>query len=401
MLLKPFSLAAAGLAVATQAFLLPPEISQSDIDIVDSLTAGVEAFSVPQSAVVNVSCPGCLSRGNVGHHGAKAASEKPSHLELAFAIDHTETGDKLIVNDFPLYPKANPFLYTLKAPLVPDGCVRTAIKELRGHRPRPFPQQELGYQLSVSQRAMNAEDGLALYDLSLQIIEVGDVFVDDIPMVQITLIKDVDTGALAIGGVTKAETATSTPADKEEECTTFMCRWLAALKDGMAKVKGCHGKMRGGAKDSRPHRHHGGHHHHEGHHHHKGHPNTEGGDRHHRTGHHHTWGQLFKNVVQHIVLPIAVGIVAGVIVSLIGMMVGSLVVTVWRTFFRRPSHRSRAHSHSHSHSHSKAPTEEVAAAEVEEKSGLMDHQDPPPSYDEESVPTPPSYEGGAAPKTDV
>ena len=395
MLLKPLSLAAAGLAVATQAFLIPPEISKSDIDVVDSLTAGVEAFSVPQSAVVNVSCPGCLSHGNEGHHGAQAASDKPSHLELAFSIDHTEPADRLIVNDFPLYPKANPFLYTLKAPLVPDGCMRSAVKELRGHRPRPFPQQELGYQLSVSQRATNAEDGLALYDLALQIIEVGDVFVDGVPTVQITLIKDVNTGALAIGGVTKSETAAPTPGDKEEECTTFMCKWLAAMKAGMAKVKGCHGKMRGGAKDSRPHHHHGGHHHH------KGHPNAEGGDRHHRISHHHTWSQLFKNVVQHIILPIAVGIVAGVIVSLIGMMVGSLVVTVWRTFFRRPSHRHHSHSHSHSHAHSKAPAEEAADADVEEKSGLIEHQDPPPSYDEESIGTPPSYEGEAAPKTDV
>lgn len=390
MLLKPFTLAAASLAVATQAFLLPPEISQSDIDIVDFLP-DVEALSVPQRIDLNVSCPGCVYYFTGKHREIKAQSDKPSHLELAFAIDHTSSGDRLLVNNFPLYPKANPFLYRLRSRVVPDGCFRSAIKEVKGHRVHSFPEQQLGYQLSVSQRAMSDKDGLALYELTLQIIEVGDVFVDGIPSVQVTLVKDIKSGALVIGGVTKSETeAVVPPMDEDKECTTFMCKWLAVMKDNMAKMKGkpCHGKMRGGAKGPRPHR--------GGHHHHKGRPNKmEGHPR------HHSWGQLFKNVVQHIVLPIAVGIVAGVSVSLVGMMVGSLVVTVWRTFFRRPSHRRRSHSRTHSRSHRKAPKTEVAAAEVEEKSGLMEHQDPPPSYDEEALPTPPSYEEEVTPKTDV
>ncbi|KAH8907774.1 hypothetical protein BR93DRAFT_565640 [Coniochaeta sp. PMI_546] len=393
MLLKPLTLAAAGLAAATQAFLLPPDISQSDVDTVSSLPH-VEALSIPEHINLNLSCPGCLLQTKGRHHGvgAETSPARRSHLELAFSIDHSESPDRLLVNGYPLFPKANPFLDSLKAAVVPDNCVRTAIKELRGHRRRPQPQQELGYQLSVGQRATNPEDGLALYALDLQIIEVGDAFVDGIPNVHITLVKDIATGALAIGSVetTESTTAIATPMDKQAECSTFMCKWLAIMKDNMAKMKGkpCHGKMRGGAKGPRPH--------HEHHHHHKGRPNKMEGD-----ARHHSWGQLFKNIAHHILLPVAVGIVAGVSVSLIGMMVGTLIVSVWRLFFRRPSHRRRSHSRSHSHSHHKAPKTEVAAAEAEEKSGLIEHQDPPPSYDEEAVPTPPSYEEEVTPKTNV
>jgi len=390
MLLKPLALAAAGLAAATHAFLLPTEVSQSDVDIVNS-HPGVEALVIPQHVNVNLSCPGCLLQTKGRHHGAGTETKpaKRSHLELAFSIDHSQGLDRLVVNGYALFPKANPFLSPLKASLVPDDCVRSAVKELRGHRRRPRPQQELGYQLSVGQQTTDSEDGLALFVLDLQIIEVGDAFIDGIPKVHITLVKDITTGALAIGSIeiTESTTAIDTPMDKQEECATFMCRWLAIMKDSMAKLKGkpCHGKMRGGAKGPHPH--------HEHHHHHKGRPNKMEGD-----VRHHSWGQLFKNIVHHILLPVAVGIVAGVSVSLIGMMVGTLIVSVWRIFFRHPSHRRRSHSHSHSRSHHKAPKSEVAAAEVEEKSGLMEHQDPPPSYDEEAVPTPPSYEEEVAPE---
>ncbi|KAB5559978.1 hypothetical protein GE09DRAFT_73797 [Coniochaeta sp. 2T2.1] len=379
MLLKPLTLATAGLAAAAQAFLLPPTVSDSDIDIVNSL-------SVPQHINLNVTCPGCLQLAKGSHHDFTAAVEKPSHLELAFSIDHTSDGDRLVVNGFPLYPKANPFISTLKSPVVPNDGLRPAIKELRGHRPRPCPAKVLGYQLSVRQQAASQDDGLALYSLDLQIVEVGDVFVNGIPNVHIKLVKDITTGALVIGSIetTESETANDKP---DEECTTFMCKWMTSMKDAAKKMKGkCHGKMRGGAHGARPHHsgHHGGRH--GGQQHHPGGP--------HRTGHH-SWGRLLKDIGQHVLLPVAVGIIAGISVSLIGMMVGTLIVSVWRVFFRRPSHRRD------SHSHSKALTSEEDAADGEEKSGLMEHQDPPPIYDEEAVPAPPSYEEGAARKTGV
>lgn len=370
MLLKPVILAAAGLTAATRAFLLPPEISQSDVNAVDALPEAhspdiVEALSVPQHINLNVSCPGCL----------KTASDEPSHLEFELSIRHTPSGDMFVVNGSPLFPKPHTLL---AARVARDGAVRPAGKKLKGHSPRRHRKRVLGYQLSVHQRALNAEEGLALYDLTLQIFKVGDTFVDGIPSLHITLVQDTKTDALVIGSVTESA-AQPVFADSQKDCSTFVCKLLATVKGNMDKLKGkpCHGKMRGG-------------------HHHKGHPKTMGGHRHHRS-----WAELLKNVIQHIVLPIAVGIVAGVSVSLIGMMAGTLVVTVWRTLFRRPSHRRHSHSRKHSHSHHKTPKAELAVAEVEEKSELMEHQDPPPSYDEEAVPTPPSYTDEATPKTDV
>jgi hypothetical protein len=393
MMLKPISLAAAGLAVAAQAFLLPPEISQSDVDTVDSLTAHVGVYTHPQHAIVNVPCPGYLPQGNGRHHGSEAASDASSYLVLAFAVNRESTPNTLEINAIPLYPRANPFLDTLTAAVLPYDAVQPAVKELRRHCPRPVHMEELGYHLSVTQKALNAEDGLALYDLTLQITQVGDDFIEGLPSVHMTLVEAIDTGALAIGEVTMSEAAVSaTPEqqDKEAVCTGFMCDWLAQMKDSMAKLKGkpCHGKMRGDAKG--PHPHHGGHHHHNKH------PSkVQGGSRHHRWGQDRSWRLFFKNLVQHIILPIAVGIVAGVSVSLIGMMFGTLIVTVWRTFFRCPGPRGRASAHSHG----KPADAEVAAADVEEKSGLLEYHDAPPSYDEDSIATPPSYEEEAAPKT--
>lgn len=394
MLLKPLTLAAAGLAAATQAFLLPPDLSttsdvpsvQTSPDIVSLLGRG--------HVNLNVSCPGCLELLHTkgGHHGVGAAKSpaKQSHLEFDFSIAHIQGRDSLVVNGFPLYPIPD-FSETLKAAVVPDGCVRSAVKELRGHWRRPLPPQELLYKWSVFEKMADPRSGIALYYLDLQVAGIDGTFVDGIPNVHIELWQNKH-GDLAIFHVfeTESKRPILKPSDEQGECTTFMCKWLATMKDNMAKMKGkCHGKMRGGAKGPRPH--------HE-HHHHKGHPHKMEGDAHHRS-----WGQLFKNIAHDILLPVAVGIVAGVSVSLIGMVVGTLIVSVWRFFFRRPSHRRR-HSRSHSHSHRKAPKAEVAAADVEEKSGLMEHQeqqDAPPSYDEEAVPTPPSYEENVAPKTDV
>lgn len=62
------------------------------------------------------------------------------------------------------------------------------------------------------------------------------------------------------------------------------------------------------------------------------------------------------------------------------MLVGTLIVTLWRKFVRGGSSRRRRHSHA-GHAHRKAAQQEVAYAE--EKSGLLEHQDAPPAYDEE------------------
>lgn len=68
------------------------------------------------------------------------------------------------------------------------------------------------------------------------------------------------------------------------------------------------------------------------------------------------------------------------------MMVGTLIVGLWRKVVRGqsffPRHHCRRHRSGRTH---KAAPKEVAVEE--EKTGLMEHQDPPPSYDEEEAKT--------------
>lgn len=367
MLLKPLTLATAGLAAAAQAFLLPPKISPAGIDVVSALREIPKADSVTVSKTLYVPCAGCVVQTKHKHPSANAATDKSLYLELRFDIQKKLEQDRLMVNGFELFPSTEAFEHVLR------GAIVEAQADHGFQVTSRLDHTSLGYSLTVNTEAQ--EDGLALLLLDFQIIQVGHAFVNGIPHVQIKLVNDMTTGAMAIGSVetTESQTLLANPMDKQEECTTFMCEWVAIMKDSMSKVgKPCHGKKMGAStKGSRPQRPHHNHHH-------SKHPKGD------FDGRHHSWGQLFKNIAAHILLPVAIGIVAGVSVSLIGMAVGTLIVSVWRVFFRRPSHR-RTRSHSRAHSHNKAPKQEIAAADGEEKSSLIEHQDPPPSYEEEDA----------------
>jgi len=258
-----------------------------------------------------------------------------------------------------------------------------ASKQLHAHRVNGEP---LGFQMVAREAATKDNDGLALVLVDLRIDSVGNTPVGGVPTVRITLVRNVDTGALAIGRIDTLESEPVAPPQRLEDCDSFEC-FLAVIKEHAAKVKehmskmrpGCHKGVKGATAKGpspAPNQHHGGHHggHRGGHH---GHKKPQVADI------YHSWGQLFKNIAAHILLPVAVGIIAGVSVSLVGMLVGTMIVSVYRFFFRRSRHGRRARAHSRSQH--KAARKEAAAAEVEEKSGLMEHQDPPPSYDEEAA----------------
>ncbi|KXH29929.1 hypothetical protein CSIM01_10680 [Colletotrichum simmondsii] len=365
MLLK--SLAAAGLAItATQAFVIVPEISEADNEIVKTLPF-VEASSDVGLAShrVKVDCPGCplTMRQHDGRY--HTMTDLDNHLELTFSIETDTTGvDHLLVNDFELYPKPASWYKALRAPQIPDFA-EAATKHPQNADPNT-PQ--LGYSLGVRPIAKDNEQELELIEVDLQIIEVGNSFVADVPNVQVKLIKS-PTGSLMIGNVEQTET--SVPSHKEEEdheppaedCTTFYCRWRAAILRNMRGMK-CGGRKHGSMRGQ--HRH--GHHSH-----------NAGQMRH----HHHTWGQLAKNITSHILLPILIGIVAGVSVSIIGMMVGTFVVCLWRVFVRRQAPFARRHCRRRA----RRNTHREAGA-VEEKSELMAESADLPPYkdDEEDVP---------------
>ncbi|RKU45455.1 hypothetical protein DL546_007618 [Coniochaeta pulveracea] len=383
MLLKPF-LAVAGLTAATQAFLLPPDISKSDVDISNFIP---EVIASGSSHHVDLPCPGCLGHHKGNRHGysktTEPPAERPVHLELSFDVrpkDKDHKADRLVVvtgtnNEMhEIYPNPMSDHSPLIGHLAFDKPSEIE-KKLRGHRSGArYRNKPLGYAMTAVEQPLTEGDGLQMIDLDFQIIKVGDKFIKDIPAVCIKLIKDTATGALVIGNIEQAapKTESAIGAYNPEDCTSFLCKWLAAVHDKVEKAKmKCGGKAKTG---SQPHPSHGhkmdGPHHKPLHH-------VKGDDR--------DWNEFGMTFAKTILLPVAVGIIAGLAVSMIGMMVGTLIVSVWRLFRRSSDRRNRSHSHLGG---PKAPTEEVVSAEANEKAGLMENQeeqeDAPPAYEDNS-----------------
>ncbi|KAL2261595.1 hypothetical protein VTK26DRAFT_3804 [Humicola hyalothermophila] len=385
MLLKPLSVAAGLLAVpAAHAFLLPPEVSESDIQIANTLE--MVAPGRAESQVVELECLDCpiLVKGRHGK-AIEIQIDRPNHLEMTFSVDHQPDYDRLLVNGFELYPSGDPIHDALFAPQVIDRQHSGKDTEKRHrdgkHHRRPHhlvPQrQRLGWALHVGEPKPDAEGEFELVEVELQVIEVGYTFVDGIPNVKVKLIKD-GSGRLVISEIEKSEPKRilELPNGKPEECTTLLCKMIAMAREKFNKFKSfghCPGKMKGGmmpAAGEAPH----------DHPHQDPHPDGPADDEWSPVPYRaHSWAKLFKNIGSHILLPVLVGIVAGVSVSIIGMVVGTVLVSLWRVFRRRRSHR---HRHS-GRAHHRAARKEAALSE--EKSGLMEDQEAPPAYEEEDT----------------
>ncbi|KAK3310750.1 uncharacterized protein B0T15DRAFT_547546 [Chaetomium strumarium] len=392
MLLKPLTVAAGLLAVpAAHAFLIPPEVSDADVQVANTIEN--IASQVAENQVVNVECPRCpiLVNGRRGRP-VQLKIHRPSHLELTFSVDRQPDHDRLLVNGFELYPSSDPLGEALVAPQVIDGKRRETRRHRehdqhdgkpRAHRKRPHrlePQpQRLGYGLRVGPAKKDADGQFELIEVDLQILEVGVTFIDGIPGIRVKLIQDGE-GRLLMSQIEKSEPKNllESPKGGPEECTTAMCKWLAIAREKLKNLKPfkhCHGPhVKGGM----------------------GHDDSDGVPHpypHHQHGphaghwaapyHEHRWGKLFKHIASHILLPVLVGIFAGVSISLIGMAVGTVIVSLWRIFFRRKTQHGHRRRHSRRHSQLKAASKE--AAFDEENASLMEHRDPPPSYQEEEA----------------
>ncbi|KAI0385196.1 hypothetical protein F5Y04DRAFT_247119 [Hypomontagnella monticulosa] len=368
--------AAAGLAVVTSnALLLPPDIAESDNDMVTTLPIAVEAdVSIPKIAEaqhLKLKCPGCPVR--IPHHGkVKVVNSIPSHLELDFSIEPSDNADRLMLNGYELYPRADPFQNQriLTAAVRPDFTDRRMKRPHHFKGPQPQAIQPLGFGLQTGTTPSEDEkEALELVELELDIIEVGDVFVSGIPNVQLSMVKT-PTGKLMIADIKTVESDTeSNPMDKQKECTTLICKWKAVIMDklaGLRNYKGCGGSRRPHPKvdenkteeskaieseDNKS----------------AWNPHWNGENGHHQKN----WGLLFRNIASHILLPIAIGILAGVTSCLLGMLAGTFVVFLWRMATRRGCRRHHKRTHHHKASHAEAII-------ADEKAGLM-------AYEEEEV----------------
>lgn len=367
--------AAAGLAAVANALFIAPEISAADDKIVDALPF-VESDIAQQTQTLKLDCPGCPVK--LRRHDGRTTTkiDVANHLELTFAIDTSGAADRLLVNDFELYPNTASWYTTLRAPQVLD-LTRMVTKHPRKAKP-PTPQ--LGYSLGIRRVPTEEQDQqLSLIEVELQIIEVGYSFNDNIPAVQLKLVET-PSGKLMIASVdveVRKDVAESPEASDipEDECQNVFCSWGKSIVKGLKSLRpSCHRGQRGAMQDGRGHGHGASRHH--AHAHHRG-P---------RPGHyrqHHTWGRLLQNITWSIFLPILIGLVAGVGVALIGMMMGTFTVCLWRLAFRRQAPWMRRHCRRRrGHSCRKARPE--TAAYADEKASLMESQ-------EENLPAPPAY----------
>lgn len=312
MLLKSSGVAALVAASAPiNAFLIPHQLSNVDNINVEIIEAAPIVSKTSEEIAVKVKCPECSF-----HMEGEADVTPPSHLELSFSIDHQQS-DRLLVNGFELYPSADPFqsLYALQ--VLDDDKEEKDVKGL----PR-----KLGYSLQIQPRAKDDEGKPELILVDLQIIQVGDVFVNSDLNVRARLIKNRAEGRLSFERIetTVFESQETTDGGEEgEKCTTMMCKWIAYTQEKMRQMKNsvrpkpCHGN--GMAKGWRMGHHGGPGSAHRAHGHHGYGSNGEGNQRPPHFNHSTnppSIGKLFKNIASHILLPVFIGVIAGVSVSL-------------------------------------------------------------------------------------
>ncbi|KAG9254939.1 uncharacterized protein F5Z01DRAFT_61548 [Emericellopsis atlantica] len=311
------------MAASAAAFLVVPETIDHGEEAFSALPFNAVTGGIPvhaMSQMVDVPCRGC--KGD------------QTHLSMELAV---EDGTRLTMNGFELYPSTDPWRGDLMAAVV-EG--------------EQEEEQKLGYALAVTPMGRDDDQALEVVKISLNIIEVGFQFIDDIPKINIMLIK-ARNNEILLGDVHMEEQ--SRPA-----CESMFCQVKQSIDKAWKGLKtGCR-------------KHHG----HHGHH---GKPHAQVDGEHPRPGRHghhahaHNWLGLIKFVAIDIALPVLTLVAVGVGFALlfIGFCGFIAVITNFRRIIRKsPDSKAR-------------PTEPAAE---EEKTGLMeeteaDDQEPPPQYE--------------------
>ncbi|MBE3045389.1 hypothetical protein IMZ48_23130 [Candidatus Bathyarchaeota archaeon] len=308
MLVKS-AVSAAALAATAHSFVIIPEVSP-----IDSAFAQVAPLNPSENIrAVSIDCSGCpvtIPAFNGGE--PTVATDAPNHLEMTFAIDAAPEGDRLLANGFELYPNPDPFTGSLGAAQVLE-LTDMAAAAMGGVQP-PASQRSLGYRLQVYPLSKDQESQfIEVIGVDLQVIEVGETFVDGIPLVKVLLGKKGDD--LAIMDVKTFESTASV--DPAAECTTWVCRFRALLAKKLATFRRpCPGKIA-----NKFHGHHGAPHHAmpgdvarpQG-----GPPHTHHKQPHGHLSHPHHAGALkaVATVILNVLFPILLGIFVGVSVGL-------------------------------------------------------------------------------------
>jgi hypothetical protein len=355
MMLANTLLVAVSLLTVTQAILLPPSVSSTDSSIVNALPVEYAAKAASQGLSLECThCPVSIVQSN----GDKIwTTGIESHLLLNFSVEQGDV-DKLTVNGAQIFPPSHS-IAILTALQVPHGGTKASSDVATFDAGEV---QRLGYEMVIRPVA-KADDSsqLQLISVHLQIIEIGDKFVDGLPSIILQLVRTED-GNLMIASLETA--STSNPAQESVKlCTSTLCKWRAIISSKLAGAKsgkGCGSKTsnngtpgnRHGHSRPRPHGHHGPHQHH------KHHGLTR-------------FLMALKSVAVHILFPVFIGIAVGMAASIVGMIFGHTLVFLWRRLYRRGRKVT---------CFKVQQNDAVCKEGSEETKSFLDHQGPPPVY---------------------
>jgi hypothetical protein len=335
----------AGLAAIAQAILLPPSVSSADTEIVNTLP--FEAKPGAEGRTLDLECKNCpvptFQHTEVDDELTWVYGVH-SKLKLNFAVTADEV-DTLRLNGVQIYPPH-------ELPLEPLGALQIT-REIQDNKNTVFLR--LGYELNVTPVMKSEEEQLELILVRFQVVEIGGNFVDGLDSVLLKLLRT-PSGKLMIGDLETASTIN--PGGKD--CQTFLCKLKSIMTGNLSHLKpkkGC-GSKKAPPKDL-PHGH-------------GEHGSKQGPYRHHK---HHGLSRFFhalKRAAFHVLIPVLIGIAAGFMASLIGMFVGQLVVFLWRTFYRRGRKGP----------YSRVEQYKTKADEKDQEKPLLEHQDPPPVYED-------------------
>lgn len=318
-MLTTTAVVAAGLAVVSQAFLLPPSVSSADIDIVKALP--FESLAQANSRTLNLQCTTCPVA--IAQNGGMTTwlSGLDSYLQLVFTVN--DESDVLSMNGVQIYP---PRFDRAPEPLI-------ALQVAEGTSPSDATNQNLrlGYELTfrpVDKTEKSGEDEFQLLAMHFQVVEIGDKFVDGLESVEVKLIKS-SSGKLMMADLETAPTSNPPidPSKDGADCTTLICKFRAIVAGKLSNMKpkkgGC-GSKAGSvptiSSGRRPHKHHGPRPNHHGHRH-----------RHSKFG---RFLHTMRSVAFHVIIPVFVGIAVGLSASIIGMIAGQMIVFFWRAIYR-------------------------------------------------------------------
>jgi len=329
---------AASLASISSAFLLPPQISASDADIINTLS--FEHTAAMNERVVALEFPGSADNDLLEFMHYK---QEDSILMMNMTIaQHDNGADMLLLNNLPIYPIS-----------IHQAAERDSLSA-----EQIFQSPKLGskvvslrYSMSANHLEIPLGSQIRLTKLRINIVEVEERFILGVPSIEITLLETLP-GKLIVGDI-KIVAAFH---EARRQCTTLLCKWRAVLAANIPALrKGCGNHPHQVISDG--HRRHG---------------YSHIGRKHH--GHHFRHSSivagLLRGLVLHVFLPIVIGVLVGISASLVGMVVGHLAIFVWRFAFRG----------SRSNNYTRLQHATIIQEVDDEIKPTIDAQAPPPAY---------------------